>query len=106
TLQRVLEITPGDVAAAAQLALVDLWWRADTGPIHRFIARLHSERPEAVADVADNWFMCALAERDWAVAEQALKALGSNSPFWGDIAIILSRQFGEGLLARAMQDEA
>jgi serine/threonine protein kinase/Tfp pilus assembly protein PilF len=106
TLQRVLEITPGDVAAASQLAFVDVSWRADTGPIHRFIDRLRSERPVAVAGAADNWFMCALAERDWAAAEQALKALGSNSPFWGDIAIILSRQFGEGLLARAIHDEA
>jgi serine/threonine protein kinase/Tfp pilus assembly protein PilF len=106
TLQRVLEITPDDVAAASQLAFVDLSWRADTGPIHRFIDRLRSEGPVAVAEAADNWFMCALAERDWAAAEQALKALGSNSPFWGDIAIILRRQFGEGLLARAMHDEA
>src|SRR5262249_21460207 len=83
----------------------DLLWRADTGPIHQFIDRLHSERPEAVADVADNWFMCALAERDRPAAEQALSALGSN-PCWADQQIRLSRQFGEGLLARAMQDEA
>ena len=105
TLQRILEITPGDVVAASLLAFVDLLWRADTGPIHRFIDRLHSERPEAVADVADNWFMCALAERDWPAAEQALSALGSN-PCWADQQIRLSRQFGEGLLARAMHDEA
>ena len=106
TLQRVLEITPDDVAAASQLAFVDLLWRANTDPINRFIDRLRSERPLAVADTADNWFTSALAERDWAGAEQALKALGSNSPFWGNDAIFLSRQFGEGLLARAMHDEA
>jgi len=28
-----------------------------------------------------------------------------NNPFWGDGATILSRQFGEGLLARAMHDQ-
>jgi tetratricopeptide (TPR) repeat protein len=105
-LQRVLEITPDDVAAGSQLAFVDLSWRADTDPIHWFIDRLRAERPVAVADAADNWFVCALAERDWTAAEQALKALSSNSPFWGDIAIILSRQFGEGLLARVIHDEA
>ena len=49
--------------------------------------------------------MCALAERDWAAAEQALTALGNN-PFWVDHAVTLRRQFGEGLLARAMHDEA
>jgi hypothetical protein len=52
-------------------------------------------------------FTCsALAESRRTTAEQALKALGSNSPFWGDIAIILRRQFGEGLVARAIHDEA
>jgi tetratricopeptide (TPR) repeat protein len=105
TLQRVLEITPDDVSTASGVALVDLGWRADTAPLHQFIERLRNERPATLADAADNWFDCALAERDWAAAEQALTALGNN-PFWGDGATILSRQFGEGLLARAMHDEA
>jgi tetratricopeptide (TPR) repeat protein len=56
-----------------------------------------------VVDTADIGFLCALAERDWAAAEQALTALGNN-PFWGDL-VTLRRQFGEGLLARAMHDE-
>src|SRR5262249_38245254 len=42
---------------------------------------------------------------DWARAEQALAALGDN-PFFGDGPILLNRDFGEGLLARAMHDEA
>ena len=104
TLQRVLEITPDDVAAAAALAYVDLSWRADTAPLHQFIDRLRTERPSAIADVADSWFACALAERDWPAAEQALTALGNN-PFWGDAPIFLSRTFGQGLLARAMNDD-
>jgi tetratricopeptide (TPR) repeat protein len=105
TLQRVLEITPDDVGVASNLALVDLLWRADTAPLHQLIDRLRAERPAAVADAADNWFICALAERDWRTAEEALTALGSN-PCWGDTPILLNRQFGEGLLARAMHDEA
>src|SRR5262249_19614017 len=105
TFQRVLEITPDDVAVEGSLAAVDLLWRADTAPLHRFIDRLRAERPAAVADAADNWFNCALAEHDWTVAEQALTALGS-SPFWVDGSIRFNRQFGEGLLARAMHDEA
>jgi len=105
TYQRVLEITPDDVGAASNLAAVDLSWRADTAPFHQFIDRLRAERSAAVVDAADGWFMCALAERDWPVAEQALTALGSN-PILADGAIVLSRQFGEGLLARAMHDEA
>jgi TolB-like protein len=103
TLQRVLEITPDDIAVASSIAFVDLDWRADTAPLHQFIDRLRSERLSGVGDTADIGFLCALAERDWAAAEQALTALG-NDPFWGDL-VTLRRQFGEGLLARAMHDE-
>jgi len=103
TLQRVLEITPDDIAVASSIAFVDLDWRADTAPLHQFIDRLRSERRSGVVDTADIGFLCALAERDWAAAEQALTALGNN-PFWGDL-VTLRRQFGEGLLARAMHDE-
>src|SRR6266481_1437154 len=103
TLQRVLEITPDDIAVASSIAFVDLDWRADTAPLHQFIDRLRSERPSGMGDTADIGFLCALAERDWAAAEQALTAL-VNNPFWGDL-VTLRRQFGEGLLARAMHDE-
>jgi tetratricopeptide (TPR) repeat protein len=105
TLQRVLEITPDNMGAAANLASIDFLWRGDTMPFHQFIDRVRSERPAAVADAADDWFKCALYERDWTAAEQALTALGSK-PFLIDGPILLSRQFGEGLLARAMHDEA
>jgi tetratricopeptide (TPR) repeat protein len=100
---RLLEITPDEIAVASSIAFIELDWRADTAPLHQFIDRLRSERPSAVGDIADIGFLCALAERDWAVAEQALTALGNN-PFWSDL-VTLRRQFGEGLLARAMHDE-
>jgi TolB-like protein/Tfp pilus assembly protein PilF len=103
TLQRILEITPDDIAVESSIAFVDLDWRADTAPLHQFLDRLRSDRPSIVGDTADIGFLCALAERDWAAAERALTALGNN-PFWGDL-VTLRRQFGEGLLARAMHDE-
>jgi TolB-like protein/Tfp pilus assembly protein PilF len=56
-LQRQLEITPDDVGAASTLAFVDLLWRADTAPLHQFIDRLRVERPAALADAADVWFL-------------------------------------------------
>src|SRR5262249_33726117 len=61
--------------------------------------------PSAIAPAADIWFFCALAERDPAAAERALVALGDGR-CWGEDAIILSRSFGEGLLARMTKDEA
>src|SRR5437899_11160418 len=104
TLQRVLEITPDDVGVAGNLVVLDLIWRGDTAPLHQWIDRLRAERPAVVADAADVWFICALAERDWTAARQALTASG-NGWFWANNAVILNQQFGEGLLARAMHDE-
>src|SRR5438552_13247905 len=103
TLQRILEITPDDIAVASSIAFVDLDWRADTAPLHQFIDRLRSERLSGVGDTADIGFLCALAERNWAAAEQALTALGNN-PSCAD-SVTLRRQFGAGLLAHAMHDE-
>jgi tetratricopeptide (TPR) repeat protein len=105
TYKRVLEIAPDDVGAASSLAFTDFWWRGDTAPFHQFIDRLRKERPAAVPDAAGNWFDCAIDEHDWTTAEQALSAAG-NSPLWVDGPIVLRHQFGEGLLARAMHDEA
>ena len=103
-LDRALAITPDDLAVRSQRALVDLLWKADPRPLHQMIERVRVERSDAIADVADNWLLCALVERDWPAADQALVALGNN-PFWGDDAIILKSHFGEGLLARAMRDD-
>jgi TolB-like protein/Tfp pilus assembly protein PilF len=105
TLDRALQIKPDDVVLGVIRAEVDLEWRADPEPMCRFVERVRSERPESLPDVADNWFRCALAKRDWAGAEQALAELGDN-PFFLDGPILLNRDFGEGLLAHAMHDEA
>ena len=103
-LDRALTIIPDDLAVSSQRALVDLLWKADPHPLHQMIERVRIDRPDSIADVADNWLLCALVERDWPAAERALVALGSN-PFWGDDAIMLQSHFGEGLLARAMRDD-
>jgi TolB-like protein len=103
-LDRALAITPDDIETSTARALVDLHWKANTQPLHQLVERLRLERPASVWQAADNWFLCALAERDWSAAEQALVALGSG-PFWADGTFVLSHPFGEGLLARAMHDE-
>ena len=105
TLQRLLEITPDDVSTAGQLSFIDLSWRGDTAPLHKCIDRLRAERPAVVADVTDLWFLCALAEQDWTVAAQALTASGNSGWFWTNNGVLLSWQFGQGLLSRAMHDE-
>jgi tetratricopeptide (TPR) repeat protein len=80
-------------------------WKADTRPLHQTIDAILAQGPGAIATAADVWFDCALAERDPAAAERALVAVGDN-PCWSEGVILLSRSFGEGLLARMTKDEA
>ena len=96
---------PDNVETRANRGLFYLYWKADTRPLHQTIDAILAQGPGAIVSAADYWFFCALAERDPAAAERALVALGDN-PCWSDSAIILSRSFGEGLLARMTKDEA
>jgi tetratricopeptide (TPR) repeat protein len=94
---------PDNAETRANRGLFYLCWKADTRPLHQTIDAILAQGPGAIASAADVWFFCALAERDPAAAERALVALGDN---WGELPIILSRSFGEGLLARMTKDEA
>jgi TolB-like protein/class 3 adenylate cyclase/Tfp pilus assembly protein PilF len=104
-LDRALSIVPDNVETRANRDLYELFWKGDTRPLHQTIDSILAQGPSAIASAADTWFACALAERDPAAAERALVALGDN-PCWGETPIILSRSFGEGLLARMTKDEA
>jgi len=104
-LDRALAIIPNDVPTKVARALVEFEAKAETAPLHREIDSILATNPGAISDAADNWFLCALAERDPVTAERALSALG-NQPWWAEGAVVLSRSFGEGLLARMMHDEA
>src|SRR5439155_8112440 len=104
-LDRALAIVPDNVETRANRGLYYLCWKADTRPLRQTIDAILAQGPSAIANAADTWFFCALAERDPAAAERALVALGDN-PCWGEGTIILSRSFGEGLLARMTKDEA
>ena len=104
-LDRALAIVPDNVETRATRGIFYVFWKGDTRPLHQTIDAILAQGPGAIASAADIWFFCALAERDPAAAERALVALGDN-PCWGEDAIILSRSFGEGLLARMTKDEA
>ena len=76
-----------------------------TKSLCQLVGRIRAEQPALIADVAGDWFFCALWQGDWAGAAEALAGLGDN-PALLDSSIILNRQFGEGLLARAMHNDA
>ena len=98
---RALQIQPDDLALGAVRSEADFLWQADPEPMCRFVNRLRTERPTSISDVADIWFECTLAKRDWAGVEQALTALGDD-PCWNDGQIQLSRTFGLGLIDAAL----
>ena len=103
-LDRALTIVPNDVGTKTFRVGVDFLWKAETRPLHETIDSILAGGPSAISDAADAWFLCALAERDPTAAERALVAAGDN-PCWTDNTVNLSRNFGEGLLARMMKDE-
>jgi serine/threonine-protein kinase len=103
-LDRALSIKPDDVETKVTRALIALDWKADTRPLHQTLDQIRAKDPEAIKSVADNWLLCALAERDAAAAESALVALGDN--YFGNDAIQFRRDFGEGLIARMMGNQA
>jgi TolB-like protein/Tfp pilus assembly protein PilF len=102
-LDRGLAIKPGDLEIRATRGSVDLDWKAYPRPLHKTIESTLATDPEAIKNVADTWFQCAIAERDPAAAERALVALGQNN--LGNDAVYLSREFATGLIARMMKDE-
>jgi serine/threonine-protein kinase len=104
-LDRALSIVPDNVETRTARGQFELFWKADTQPLHQTIDSILAQGPSAIASAADAWFPCALAERDAGAAERALVAVGDNA-CWGEGAIQLSHSFGEGLLARMTKDEA
>jgi TolB-like protein/Tfp pilus assembly protein PilF len=101
---RALSIVPNNIEASVERARLYLCWKADIRPLHQTIDTILAEGPTGIANTADGWFACALAERDAATAERALVVLGDN-PCWFEAPIFLNRNFGEGLLARMIKDE-
>jgi eukaryotic-like serine/threonine-protein kinase len=99
-----LAIDPNDAGSRVARGRIELEWKADPRPLHQVIDSIQADNPDAVSAIADNWFICALAERDANAAKAALEALGENT--FGDDAMQFSRSVGEGFIARMMNDEA
>ncbi len=103
-LDRALTIKPDDLETRVERASVELDWKADPHPMHEAVDFVRNNNPAKLSTVADSWFMATLDQRDRAASESALVALGNGT--FGSAAVQLNRKFGEGLLARATNDEA
>src|SRR6266487_3066814 len=102
-ISRALAVDPNNAEIAAERAWVEFNWKGDTRPLHQLIDSALATNPAAVPDVADEWLVCALAERDLAAAANALAVRSENS--LGD-ELLYSAHFVQGLVARMAQDDA
>jgi serine/threonine-protein kinase len=103
-LDRALAIEPNHAETKVVRANVDLDWKGDTQPLHQAIDEIRAKDPAGVRAIANNWLICALAERDAAAAKDALIAPGETPLLDGSVQ--LTRPFVEGLIARMTKDEA
>ena len=101
-LDRAHAIVPNDVDTKVARASVDLYWRADTRPLHSMINTVLTENPAIASTLADTWLTLALCEHDSGTAARALAALGNNNMNLDNI--VLSPAFARGLVARAQGD--
>jgi TolB-like protein/Flp pilus assembly protein TadD len=101
---RILALRPDDFDTRISRAQMEVFWRADTRPLHALIEARLKEDPAAAKKLAQSRLFLALCERDLTGIEDALAALGNNT--WGPNAVQFSRAFGEGLLARMKGDAA
>ncbi len=102
TWERILTLRPDDFDAKSARAKLEVFWRADTKPLHALLEARLKQDPVAAHTLATTRLDLALWERDLVGIENALKALGDST--WGTNAVRFSRAFGEGLLARMKGD--
>jgi TolB-like protein/Tfp pilus assembly protein PilF len=103
---RLLAITPDDVTAKAERAMVDLEWKGDTRPLHQMIDSIRATNPAGVQRIAESWIICALAELDAGAANNALIASGESPIALSSENVFFNRAFVEGVIARMTKDDA
>ena len=103
-LERALDVEPNEVEAKVALAGVEFNWKADARPLHQLIDSIRASNPAAIPSIADSSLICALAERDYAAAKNALIATGQNTSLNNE-AVHFNRLFVEGLVARMTKDD-
>ena len=107
TFERILAFEPADPGTKCLYAFVDFDSKADTRLLHEVIDSIRDKNPAALPSVADNWLLCAVAERDPAAARKALIALGENPASFSPIADVrFNRSFIEGIIAITAKDDA
>jgi TolB-like protein/Flp pilus assembly protein TadD len=102
--ERILAFRPDDFRTKVSRAVVELYWRADTKPLHALIEERLKQNPAAAKELVQLRLMLFFQERDLAGIADALATLGDNT--YGTNAVRQPRAYGEGLLAGLKGDVA
>jgi TolB-like protein/Tfp pilus assembly protein PilF len=103
-LDRMIAVTPKDSATRASRALLELLWHADTGPAIATIQKILAEDPSAAKNMAEQWLLVTLCQRDNGAAQRALAALPSDG--CRKETIPFPHAWCEGLVAQMRGDKA
>ena len=104
-LDRALAIEPNNIDVKLERVTAEFYWKADTRPLHQMVDSIRATSPEATQGIAEYWLFYALAERNAVAAKEALIAAGDNDALTDD-AVVFSRRFMEGVIARMTKDDA
>jgi serine/threonine protein kinase/Tfp pilus assembly protein PilF len=103
---RVLAIVPNDAVMKISRAEVEFDWKADTRPLHETIDSIRATNPAVISLIAEDWLLCALAERNAAAAKEALMANPDNEFSLNTVGSVkFNREFVEGVIARMTKDD-
>jgi TolB-like protein/class 3 adenylate cyclase/Tfp pilus assembly protein PilF len=102
TLERALLLVPKDAGTRLEYAAVDLYWRANTKPLHAAVQSITGEDPNVGGAIAETWLYLALCERDQNAAIRALAAMTGDGCRWEGVP--LPRAWCEGMAARMQGD--
>ena len=106
-LDRASTVVPNDAEIKAECGVAELDWKAYTRQLRQIIDSTRATNPAAMAGIADNCLICALAEHDARTAENALLALPETGiRLVKSNNVNFSRAFVKGLIARMTKDDA
>src|SRR5437867_4558804 len=103
-LDRALAFKPDDTDTRLVRAGVDMNWKADTRPCHALVETMLKDNPGSAESIAPYWLYLAFCEHDSVAAARALAVFGNKTLALD--AVVFSRAYFEGLLARMRGDAA
>jgi TolB-like protein/Tfp pilus assembly protein PilF len=105
-IQRAADLSPKDPFTWAALASLSYQERANTGPLQTELKKILAEGKEVASHVAVYFVQCALTERDYAAAAQALDLIPPEGTIDSRYDMSWPREWHVGLVAHCFKDDS